>query len=106
MDPRTTGLIGGIAGGVLGVIGGLIGSYYSITRTNGPRERAFMVRVTLICWLGVTTFLIASWFTPLPYRPLLWIPYSLLLFRAIRLGNQKQEEIRRQESGADINQED
>ena len=45
------GLIGGWGGGLWGVWGGVIGTYYSITRTNGPKERRFVIRQAGIVWM-------------------------------------------------------
>lgn len=39
-----TGLIGAITGVTIGCIGGIIGTYCSIKNTNGPKEKAFMVK--------------------------------------------------------------
>ena len=98
MDGREVGLIGGIVGSVLGILGGVVGSYFSIKNTNGPRERAFMTRLTALGSLGLATFLFALWLTPSTYRPLLWIPYAFVLPWSIRAINRRQEQIRREES--------
>ena len=57
MDGRTAGLAGGIAGAVIGLMGGVIGTYFSIKNTEGPRERAFMIRLSILGWIGITAFL-------------------------------------------------
>ena len=100
MDQDTTGLIGGIGGSVLGILGGVVGTWFSIKNTNGPRERAFMIRVSALSWLAVAAFLTALWFTPLSYQPLLWLPVMPLLYVAARAGNRRQDQIRKEESGA------
>ena len=99
MDSETGGLIGGIVGGTLGVLGGVIGTYFSIKNTNGPRERALMIRASAVAWVVVLMFLVALGLTPLRYQVWLWLPYVLLLALAIRAGNRKHEQIRREESG-------
>jgi hypothetical protein len=98
VDPRTIGWIGGITGAALGTLGGVAGTYFSIKNTNGPRERAFMVRVSAACWVAVTAFLVTLGLTPFPYRAWLWLPYMVLLPWAIRAGNRRQEQIRREEA--------
>lgn len=98
MNPATIGLLGGIGGSVLGLMGGALGTYASIKNTAGPRERAFMVKVAALAWVAVTAFLAALWFTPFPYRFLLWLPYLLALPWAIRAGNRRQDRIRREEA--------
>src|SRR5262245_46293307 len=98
MDPRTVGLIGGIGGTVIGVLGGGIGTYFRIKNTAGARVRAFVIRASALCCVAVTAFLAALWLTPLTYRPLLWLPYMMLLPRAIRAWNRRQEQIRREEA--------
>jgi uncharacterized membrane protein len=98
VDPGTIGLIGGIGGSVLGVLGGAIGTYFSVKNTAGPRERAFMIRAAALCWVAVATFLAALWWTPLPYQLWLWALYGISLPLAIRAGNRRQEQIRREEA--------
>lgn len=92
------GLVGGIAGGVLGVAGGVVGTWCSIRNTNGPRERAFMIRAAAICWVGVLLFLGLLLALPSPYRWLMWIPYSIFLPLGIVFGNRRQQAIRLQEA--------
>ena len=36
----------------MALIGGVVGTYFSIKNTNGPRERAFMIRASATCWGG------------------------------------------------------
>lgn len=90
------GLVGGIVGSLLGVAGGLIGTYFSIKNTNGPRERAFMIRSAMVCWIGVSVFLAGMFLVP-PARLWLWIPYGILLPLGIGCANKKQRAIRRTE---------
>ena len=91
-----TGLVGGVAGSLLGVVGGLIGTYFSIKNTNGPRERAFMIRSAIVCWLAVSVFLATMFLVP-QVRLWLWVPYCTLLPLGIGYGNRKQMAIRRNE---------
>jgi uncharacterized membrane protein YfcA len=92
------GWIGGIVGGIIGLIGGIIGTYFSIKNTNGPRERAFMVKAGIVCWIAILLFLGLMFALPTPYRYFVWIPYSILLPLGIRFGNRTQQRIRREES--------
>ena len=91
------GWIGGIAGGVLGLLGGLVGTYFSIKNTNGPRERAFMVKAAAVCWVAILVFIGLLLALPNPYRWFLWIPYAVLLPLGINYGNRKQQRIRDEE---------
>jgi hypothetical protein len=95
MDP---GLLGGIMGGIFGVMGGAIGTYFSIKNTNGPLERAFMIKASVIAWIAVTIFLIALLAIPMPYNYLAWIPYGILLPVGIYKINKTQAELRDRES--------
>jgi hypothetical protein len=79
MDQETVGLVGGITGAIIGVLGGAFGTYMGIKNTQGPRERAFMIRASILCWAMVTAFLVGLLLLPNPYRHLLWIPYAALL---------------------------
>ena len=90
------GLVGGIVGLLVGVVGGPIGTYFSINRTNGPREQALLVRSAIVCWGGVGVFLAAMFLVP-QARRWLWIPYCILLPLGIRYANKKQTAIRREE---------
>ena len=90
MDGSMIGLVGGIAGGVIGVMGGLAGTYFSIKNTNGPRERAFVIRAAALCWLGVSAFLACLFLLPRYWGLLLWVVYPPSLFGFIRWANQRQ----------------
>lgn len=94
------GLIGGLVGGGLGVVGGAIGTYFSIKNTLGPRERSFMVKVSVIAWVAITVFLIGLLMLPKPYNFLLWAPYGIALPLSIRWCNQRQLNIRAAEAAA------
>lgn len=99
MDDQTLILIGAVGGSALGVLGGVAGTYFTIRNTNGPRERAFVVRGTIVLWLALAAFGAALWVTPMPYRALLWLPYAVALPLAILAWNRWQETIRREEAG-------
>jgi len=102
MDQETIGRIGRwagpILGGGIGLLGGIIGSYCSIKNTKGPRERAFMVRATIICWIGISAFILGMWFLPTPYRFGLIPIYVIALLLAIRTCNKRQALIRAEEA--------
>ncbi len=90
MDGRLVGLVGGIAGGVVGIMGGLVGTYFSINNTNGPKERAFVIRAAAVCWLGVSAFLACLFLLPLYWSPLLQVVCLPLHLRFIRWVNEGQ----------------
>ena len=92
------GTIGGIIGGLGGLAGGIIGTYFSIKNTSGPRERAFMIKASVIGWIAILVFLGIMFTLPNPYRYFLWIPYGILLPLGIVTGNRKQQRIREEES--------
>ena len=93
------GIIGGVVGSILGLIGGIIGTYFSIKNTNGPKEKAFMVKVAGIGWIGIVLFLALIFITPNPYRWVLFVPYGIILPIVIIKGNKIQNKIREEESG-------
>lgn len=92
------GLIGGIAGSVIGLAGGLIGTYFSIKNTNGPRERALMIKASVVCWVLILLFFGLLLGLPNPWRWFAWVPYSVLLPLGIIYVNRRQREIRQEES--------
>ena len=81
----------------LGLSGGAIGTYFSIKNTSGPRERAFMIRVSIVTWIAVSIFVAALILLPKPYNWLLWIPYGIALPLTIIRWNKRQMEIRNEE---------
>jgi hypothetical protein len=91
-------MIGGIVGGTVGVIGGLVGTYFSITNTQGPTERAFMIRASIIAWVALTLFVALLMLLPHPYRLWLWVPYGILLPLGIIKVNRRVAEIRAREN--------
>ncbi len=97
MESQTLGLIGGLLGSFIGILGGAIGTYFSIRNTNGPRERAFMIRCAVVGWALITLFLAAMFLLPAPHRGFLWIPYIIVLPFGIRFGNRRQREIAERE---------
>lgn len=92
------GLVGGIIGAFFGLCGGIIGTYFSIKNTNGPRERAFMVKGALTVWISIFIFLGLLIILPHPYRWFLFLPWGVLLPFGILYMNRKQREIRNRES--------
>ena len=92
------GLMGGIIGSGLGVLGGAIGTYFSIKNTFGPRERAFMIRISILIWVLVTAFVCGLWALPRPFNLLLWVPYGIGLPLAILWCNRRQNAIRVEEA--------
>jgi uncharacterized membrane protein YfcA len=93
-----SGLIGGIIGGVIGIGGGIVGTWFSISNTRGPRERACMIRVSIVTWFALAIFLALLFLLPDPYRWLMWIPYGILLPLGIVRVNKRLAEIRASES--------
>ncbi len=98
MNPGFIGLIGGIVGGIIGVAGGLLGTYFSIKNTNGPRERAFVIKASMACWILVLTFVSGMCLTPGLYKLFLIPIYAVGLMAGILLWNKKQTQIRLEES--------
>lgn len=93
------GLIGAIAGSIIGLGGGAIGTYFSIKNTNGPLERAFMIKASTIAWVAIIVFIVLLLILPKPYNFLMWIPYGILLPLGIAKCNKKVAELRQRESG-------
>ena len=93
--------MGGIAGSVVGAAGAALGAYVSIRNTKGPRERAFVVKANVICWVAALAFVVAMFMAPEPYRFWLVPVYIIGLLSNVRLWNRKQFEIRDEESRRD-----
>ena len=92
--------VGGIAGGTIGMMGGLVGTYFSIKNTQGPRERALMIKAAVYCWIFIALFLAGMLLLPHRYNLLLVIPYLAVLVWGIRKLNATQLRIRNEEASA------
>jgi phosphotransferase system glucose/maltose/N-acetylglucosamine-specific IIC component len=97
-DKMNFGIIGGLIGGILGLLAGIFGTYCSIKNTNGPKEKSFMIKASIIAWIGIALFLALMFLLPKPYRFYLWIPYAIILPIAIIKGNKIQAKTRQEES--------
>ena len=89
----------GIIGGIIGILGGILGTACAIVSTQGPKERAFVVKAAAIVWLVVSFYVGLLWITPYPYRWLLVGMYIVGMLIGVRKLRKKHTEIRRQESG-------
>ena len=92
------GIIGATIGSIIGLIGGIIGTYFSIKNTNSPKEKTFMIKISIIGWIGIIAFLALMFLLPSPYRFFLWIPYGIILPIVIIKGNKILAKIRQEES--------
>lgn len=92
------GMTGAIIGGVGGLAGGIIGTWFSIRNTNGPRERAFTIRMSALTLCSVLLFLTLLFALPRSLNWLLWGPYMLLLVIGISYWNRRQAQIRKAEA--------
>ncbi len=95
---EAVGLVGGVVGSVVGIAGGIVGTWFCITRTEGPRERAFVIRAAAVCWFAGLVLLALLFLLPDPWQWLLWIPYAILLPLGVRYANRQQQRIRLEES--------
>lgn len=97
------GFSGAVLGPILGLLGGVLGSWCSIKNTNSPRERRFMIRMTVLLWLLLfalvglpLTMVVAEMVPP-------WICWSclgmffVLLLPLIFWGNARQRRIQSEE---------
>jgi len=89
--------IGVIVGVTVGIAGGVIGTWATVRSAQGPRERAFVIKVAIGFWALIGLFLIALFKVPHPLRMWLWMPYVVILPMAILKCNRRQAQIRREE---------
>ena len=85
-------------GCIIGILGGIGGTYAGIKGTSGPRERAFMIKMSLVVWIAVLAFLGLLFLLPHPYRWFMFIPYAILLPFGIVFSNKTQQRIKQEES--------
>jgi len=99
VSAELTAWIGAAVGIVIGLSGGLVGTYCAIRNTNGPRERAYAIRSSVVCWAFISLFLVALFLLPPDFRVFVWIPYAILLALGIVNSNRTQQTIRQTEAG-------
>ena len=87
----------GWIGGMVGIAGGIFGTYCGIKNTSGPRERAFMIKTSVVCWVYVLGYFLLLMVVPRPYGWFLSIPYAIFLCLGIVYGNRIQQRIRQEE---------
>jgi hypothetical protein len=99
------GVGGSLVGSLLGLLGGAFGTWCSIRGTNGPKERAFVVKASVWTWifLAVLLGLIFGlrYVLPGPYKP--WAPLLILLIVPVLVigiptWNRRQAQIRAEEA--------
>ena len=94
MDGGTTGLMGAILGTVIGIAGGVLGTRASISRATGPHQRAFLIRASIVCWVGVVAFLAVQIALPMPWNAALWAVYLPALFAFTGWSDRREAEAR------------
>ena len=87
VSSQTLALVGAIGGSLIGLFGGVAGTWVSIRATKGPKERAFVIRASLVCWAAILVFLAALFLIPTPWNFLLWLVYVPALIVGIRRFN-------------------
>lgn len=97
------GFSGAVLGPILGLLGGVLGSWCSIKNTNSPRERRFMIRMTVLLWLllfalvGLPLTMVLAEMAP-PW--ICWFclgMFFVLLLPLIFWGNARQRRIQSEE---------
>ena len=92
------GWVGGIVGSLLGLAGAIIGIRYGTKNTCGPRERAFLVKMTVVLVIAIGAVTVLPWFLPKAYGWVVFIPFTLLLVIGIPYCNRTQMRIRQEEA--------
>jgi hypothetical protein len=96
------GISGAVLGPLLGIFGGLLGTWAGIHNTQSPRERRFMIRMSLLTWgllaalMGVVTLALLG---VIP-RWVFWVSFAVffaLLPPLILLANARQRLIQMEE---------
>ncbi|MGA3268334.1 MAG: hypothetical protein ABSE16_16105 [Verrucomicrobiota bacterium] len=90
------GLVGGIVGSVFGLTGGLIGTYHSYRSAKSSRERRFVIWASINIFVYVGSYLAVLFLFPLN-RPMVFVPYALILSSGLVYLSRRQSKIQREE---------
>ena len=96
-------IIGALSGSVLGLLGGVYGTYTSIHDAKGPKERAFLIKMAQLIWINIILFIALLTIVPVPYKFMLWIPYSIVLPVLVIKAHKNQKDIRSSEQNFTLN---
>jgi hypothetical protein len=100
MDWGTVGgWAGGLAGCAIGLLGAVIGTYVPIRNAKGQRERAYLIKASIICWIFVGLFLAGMFLVPRGYNFFLMIPYVVVLLWGIGRGMRHSPEFGKRNRG-------
>jgi len=94
-----SGLSGAVLGPILGLLGGVFGAWCSIKNTRSPRERRFMIRMTVLVWLllcGLIGTPLVLMLTRIVPAWLYWTCFTIffcILIPLIFWGNRRQRQI-------------
>lgn len=97
------GLSGAVLGPILGLLGGIFGAWCSIKNTRSPRERRFMIRMTVLVWLllcgliGVPLVLMLTGIVPAWFYWMCFTVFFCILIPLIFWGNRRQQQIQVEE---------
>jgi hypothetical protein len=92
------GIVLGILGAVVGILGGVVGTYFGIKSAKSPRERAFAIKASIICWAFALAFVLGMCLIPGFFKLLLIPIYVVGLVSGILFVNKKQAQIRSEKS--------
>lgn len=90
------GLVGGIVGAVIGLAGGLFGAYSSYRRAKSSCERRFVVWASVSIFVYVGSFLAVLFLFP-QSRPMIFVPFALILSSGIVCLNRRQSRIQQEQ---------
>ncbi len=93
------GLSGAVLGPIIGIMGGIFGAWCSIKSTRSPRERRFMIRMTVLLWVllcglvGVPLVLMLTKVVPAWFYWTCFTVFFCILIPLIFWGNRQQQQI-------------
>jgi len=93
------GLSGAVLGPIVGILGGIFGAWCSIKNTRSPRERRFVIRMTLLVWvllcglIGVPLVLMLTKVVPPWFYWTCFTVFFCILVPMIVWGNRRQQQI-------------